>query len=83
MMSANDFSADVKPSAIARRGSKLCGQPLTIVAIMLSGTRSIRAATDELATVFSAAICSQTVTDSPGMLKLRLGPIRSLSSVAA
>ncbi len=43
----------------------------------------MRAATAGPATAVSAAICSATVADRPGMLKLRRGPIASLSSVAA
>ena len=46
-------------------------------------SRLIRAATLSPATRFSAAICSPTVADRPGMVRLRRAPAAALSMVAA
>ena len=47
------------------------------------GPRLIRAATLSPATRFRAAICSPTVAESPGMVRLRRAPAAALSMVAA
>ena len=83
MISSNDFSAVVKPSFNARSGAKFRGQPSTMPMIVGSGSRRIRAVTALPATRSSAAICSPTVTERPGMLRLRRAPIAAVSMVPA
>ena len=83
MMSSKFFSSVVKPSFDARLASKLRGQPSTMPMMKGSGSRLIRAATLSPATRFSAAICSPTVADRPGMVRLRRAPATELSMVAA
>ena len=48
-----------------------------------SGSRVIRLATFSPATRSSAAICSPTVAEMPGMVRLRRGPIFAVSMVPA
>ena len=83
MMSSKVFSAVVKPSFSARSVAKSRGQPETMLMMVGSGTRLIRAVTFLPATRSSAAICSPTETDIPGMLRLRRGPIALRSMVPA
>src|SRR6185437_3622781 len=83
MMSSKLFSAVVKPSWRARLASKLRGQPSTMPMMNASGSRLIRAATFSPATRLSAAICSPTVADRPGMVSPRRGPAAARSMVAA
>src|SRR3954449_4063894 len=82
MMSSKPFSA-LKPRLSARLASSLRAQPSTILMITGSGSRRMRSATLSPATRLSAAICSATVTDRPGMLRLRRCPTRAVSIVAA
>ena len=74
---ANDFverRSAAKPSASARRGSNRRGQPATMRATSGSGMRRMRAATLSPAIRRNAAICSATVQQTPGMVRLTRGP---------
>src|SRR6185437_3492941 len=72
-----------KPSAAARRASKLRGQPSMIAATAGSGSRLMSATARSPATRRRASICSPTVAERPGMLSVRTEPRRELSMCAA
>ena len=73
-MISSKLCSALKPSAGARVGAKLRGQPSTIFMITGSGSRRMRLATSSPATLRSAAICSPTVTETPGMVRFRRVP---------
>src|SRR6266850_8493338 len=77
LMISSKLASARKPSSRARCASKFSGQPLTMRMIAGSGSRRMRRAGASPATRRSAAICSATVTERPGIVRLRRGPMRS------
>ncbi len=82
-MISSKLASARKPSSGARVGAKSRGQPATMRWIVGSGSRRMRAVTPLPAIRSSAAICSPTVQERPGIVRLRRGPTRARSMDAA
>jgi hypothetical protein len=85
-VSANDFveaRLGLEPKRLSARRVEAPGQPATIPMMAGSGSRRMRATTPSPAMRLKASICSATVTDTLGIVRLRRGPISPPSMVAA